>query len=322
MIAVKTSLAVAVPLLLLAAACSRGSSSAVVATPGAQITAENAEQVALLAIEAAFGFTPIGAVGSGLLAVAPPAAPAPLQLGNVVARRVDELLFAPAVLAGAVSQTLAGPDGGQVILTWEDRDGDQKVSTGDTFVSAFTAWRDGELELSGVLTVDGTVVAGTPPSSQYWSIAGRMTFVNLTVGTGADAVTIAGAVQFRRERKPTVESTRLEIDQGLAFGDALLQSGTALGYDEFPAEFAFSLSSRGAVQVPDLDGELRYETTQVFTGITLFGYPWAGVLEVRGAGDSLITVRMVDFTSTISIEVDADGDGEVDETLTADWTTL
>lgn len=322
MILMKTPLVAALPLMVLATACSRGSPPAGGQAPGAHITAENAEQIALLAIRSAFGFTPVGEIGSGLLALQPAAAPAQLRLEHIVARRIDEMWLASLLPTGTAPLTMAGPDGGQVIRVWEDVDGDEQISSGDTLVIAFTAYRDGPLELDGVLTIDGIVVAGTPPTSQSWSVAGRMTFAELEVGSAGDAVTIVGSLRFHRERKPTVESTRLLLDHGLRFGDAELQPGTTLGYDEFPAEFAFALSSRGAVQAPGVEGVLRYETTQVFSGITLFGHPWAGVLEVRGEGTSRIVVRMVDFTSTIAIDVDADGDGMVDETLTTDWTTL
>jgi len=318
----KTSLLVYLSLPLFAVACRNGSASPAPLTPGVQITSANAQEIAVLALGAAFGLAEVGEVGTGVLALQLPGPIARVDLRRMIGRRVDELLLAPAVLPASVSSTLPGPGGGQVIHTWEDRDGDERVSTGDAFVSAFTDYVDGQVELSGVVTVDQVVVAGTPPSGTSWSIGGRMTLVNLEVGNGDDTTTVVGSLRFVREQRPTVILTKLELDRGLAVGGMSLQPGNVIGYDEFPIDYAFSMTSRGAVEVAGIDGLLLYETTAPFTGITLFDYPWAGELQVRGAGSSLITIRMTDYTSMLEIEVDADGDGEIDETIEADWTAL
>ncbi len=320
--AVKTLLAL-LPVSLFSLGCSNGHGEAAPPTPGVQISMANAQEVAKLAIQAAFGLADVGNIGSGVLLVPQPANMAAAGLSAMVERRVGDLLVGEVLLTAAVSQTLTGPAGGQVIHTWDDRDGDQKLSAGDTFLSAFTDYGDRGLLLSGVVMVDELTVTGTPPTSQQWGIAGRMTFVNLAVtADGGDPVTLAGSLRFRREQRVTVETLALQLDSAFVVGSTVLQPGNTIGYNVYPVEYAFALSAKGAVQVEGIDGLIRYETKHPFTGITLFSYPWAGELEVHGAGDSLISVRMIDYTSMLEIEVDADGDGEVDETIAADWTTL
>lgn len=307
---------------LFAVACHDGSSPSQPSTPGVQITGANAEQIAVLALDAAFGLAQVGDVGSGVLALRLPGPLARVDLRRLIGRRVDELVLVSSALPASLSETLPGPGGGQVMRTWEDRDGNERVSSGDTFVSAFAGYVDGDVRLSGVVTVDELVVSGTPPSSTSWSMQGRMTLVGLEVGTGDESTTVSGSLRFGRERRPTVILTGLELDRGLVAGGMSLQRGNVITYNEYPIDYAFAMSSRGAVQVAGVEGLVRYETKAPFTGITLFDYPWAGELEVRGLGNSRITVRMIDYTSMLVIDVDADGDGEIDETIEADWTTL
>lgn len=325
MTAVKILLAV-LPFSVFAASCSKShGGDAAPLTPGVQITTANGQEIARVALQAAFGLADVGSVSGGLLAhpFGSSTSPALLSVKALVQARVDELVVGGTLLAASLSETLPGTAGGQVIHTWDDRDGDEKVSTGDAFVSAFTDYRDGTTSLSGVVTVDGIVVFGEPPAGQTWGIAGRMNFVNLQVTVaGGEPQTIAGSVRFSRERRQTVEVLDLDLDDGLVTGSSVLQPGTAIGYIEFPADYGFAVSAHGAVQADGIVGLIEFDTTQVFTGLTLLPYPWAGVLEVRGAGGSLITVQMTDYTSSLTIAIDADGDGEVDETVAADWTTL
>lgn len=324
MTAVKTLLAL-FPVSFLTLGCSGGGGGdAAPVTPGVQITTENAQQVAKRAIQAAFGLADVGNIGSGLVVVPQPMDTPSGSLMSMVQQQVGSVLAGETLLAaaGSASQTLAGPEGGQVIHTWEDRDGDEQLSDGDTFVSAFTDYGARGLVLNGVVLVDEVTVTGTPPTSQQWGVAGRMTFVNLDVAAGGDPTTLAGSLRFRRENRVTTEVLDLDLDRGFRVGDAVLQPGNTIGYNTYPIEYAFLLAARGAVQVDGIDGLITYETTQPFTGLTLFTYPWAGELEVRGAGKSTIVVRMTDYTSMFVIEIDVDGDGEVDETIDGDWNDL
>jgi hypothetical protein len=210
-----------------------------------------------------------------------------------------------------------------VIHTWEDNDGSETISTGDSFVSAFTDYHDGAQVLNGVVTVDPVAVFGQPPDGLTWGISGRMNFVNLEVTVGAaEPQAIAGSLRFTRERRQTVDLLDLDLDTGLVVGTTVLQAGNTISYNVYPAAYGFAMSARGAVAVDGVDGLIEFETKQVFTGLTLLPYPWAGSLEIRGDGGSLITVTMVDYTSSLTIEIDADGDGEVEETVDADWSTL
>lgn len=322
MIAVKYPL-VLFPVALFAAGCSHGHDAAAPVTPGVQITPANAQEVATLALRAAFGLANVGSVTGGLLTHQPAPAPALLDVKAIVEHHVDEMVVQSLLLPASISDTVPGPGGGQVIHTWEDSDGSGTITTGDSFVSAYTDYQDGAQVLNGVVTVDPVAVFGQPPDGLTWGISGRMNFVNLEVAVGtAEPQAIAGTVRFTREHRQTVDVLDLDLDTGLVVGTTALQAGTTIAYDVFPAEYGFAMSARGAVQVDGVDGLIEFETRQVFTGLTLLGYPWAGSLEVRGAGGGLITVTMVDYTSALKIEIDADGDGEAEETVDADWTTL
>jgi hypothetical protein len=310
------------PFALFAAACDSSSDEAPPPPPGVVITVDNALQVTTVAIQAAFGLAELGDVIGGLLEQDLGAMPAGLAVEQIAAQRLEAMLAWQALLPATLSATLPGPEGGEVIQTWDDRDSDELISAGDSFVSAFTDYGEDGLVLNGVVTFDVEDTIGLPPDGQTWTVTGPMTFMNLTVASGADSVLLAGSVRYTRERRATVTLSNLRLEAPLTFGDQVLQPGNETGYDSYPATFQFALTGAGAVEAAGLDGQIRFETKVVFTGLTFFGYPWGGELEIRGADDSKITARMVDFTSTIEILVDVDGDGDTDETLTADWNSL
>ncbi|MBX3462915.1 MAG: hypothetical protein KF830_07075 [Planctomycetes bacterium] len=273
--------------------------------PGVEITADNAVEVATIALQAAFGLAETGEVVGALFDVplAPPPAPA-------------------TALAATTTTTLPGPEGGQVLVTWTDQDGNGLTSPADSFVYTFADYGRLGLRLDGVVLADVLDTTGQVATGQAWTVDALLTFANLQVTEGADSVLLGGAQRYRRERRATVMLSELAIDTPFAFGSGVLQPGNRIGYNTYPFEFQFALSGNGAVEATGFEGQIRFSTEVFFTGFTFFPNPWTGRLEIRGAGASVITARMVESTSTVEILVDLDGNGSTDQTATIDWSQL
>jgi hypothetical protein len=78
-------------------------------------------------------------------------------------------------------------------------------------------------------------------------------------------------------------------------------------------------SSSGTLDSTQLSGVIRYSTPVTFQGIGS-DFPNAGEFLVQGATSSL---RLIAENNTdVSIEIDSDGDGNVDQTIETTWAEL
>jgi hypothetical protein len=80
---------------------------------------------------------------------------------------------------------------------------------------------------------------------------------------------------------------------------------------------AYSTDASGTLATVNLGGSVRYTTTTTFQGIGS-DYPSSGVMVVTGAANSSETITAVDSIS-VTIDVDADGNGTVDQTINTTW---
>jgi hypothetical protein len=293
----------------LLAACSNGDDPPPPApvAPPVQITPDNARDVARLAVAAAFGLSDVARIEADL--VAPGLDPLGVQLSA-------------SLLPVLVTATRPGPEGGEVIQTWDDVDADMEVSTGDTFLHTFAAYGRFGLVLTGGMTVDEMDVSGEPLAGSVWTVRGRMGFLNLAVTTGGTTQVLNGSLRFVRERRPTVTILSLELDQGFEVGGTSLQPGNTIGYNEYPFSFEFARFAKGAALSDIIEGLVEFDAVVPFSGLVFLPAPWGGRMEVYGADGALIAVRIPDFGTTVIIEVDFDGDGVIDETVTTTWPTL
>jgi hypothetical protein len=156
-------------LALLGCACSSGGSGTSTATvaPTLVITPANVEDVAAFAIDSSTAFIPPARVIADLIAPG------------------DNPLIADPPPPVPGTEMLPGPLGGTVTQTWEDRDGDEEISTGDEFVDTFASYRATYATLSGTILLDRLEVVGRPiDGGGTFTIAGRMTFLNVSVTVG------------------------------------------------------------------------------------------------------------------------------------------
>ena len=292
----------AAPLALLVA-CGGGSRPATpAASPNVAITATNAEAVAGAAYETAYMPARLARIVLGFVEVAPPTPPTG---GN------------PAI----VTQTLAGPDGGSAVVTWNDVDRDGLYTSGDAFTVAFDAYSAHGLILAGTATLDGTYIDGNPLTSLTWICEASLQLLGVTYDGGAGPRTAAGTFTVRRERRAITEILSLVATGEATVGLRTLGSGSGSGRNEYTLDFQQGFYGDGRYVDPVAGGAFDYATVRTMTGLQFLPDPGFGEFLVSGANGTSVTIVPVDLFS-IDLLVDENGDGEVDATIATDWATL
>ncbi|MEO6594372.1 MAG: hypothetical protein ABIP94_06435 [Planctomycetota bacterium] len=320
----KTSF-VNLPLLLMAcsmiACSSKHSSPEVAPIPSVEITAANALDVSRAALHAAFGLASVAASGATVLNAIPPMTTSAASLTTLVEYRLVELTTTRFTLPVLLTENLPGQGSGHVLRTIDDRDGNQRVSTGDEVAITFVGYAENAMTLDGTMVLDQITVQGDPLEGFTWIIACRLSFVNLQVALGDITEVVNGSLRCRIEKRATVAILELQIEAGLAVGGTTLMPGNTLTYNRYSLDYSVAKFARGAVLDQAVGGLVLFETKEPFTGPLGYPFSGAGVMKVRGAGGSRIVITVLDL-SNVEIAVDADGDGEVDETRVLEWSEL
>ena len=123
-----------------------------------------------------------------------------------------------------------------------------------------------------------------------------------TTGTPLVAMSISGSTLT------TVTTASTEV---------LTNFSTAQTVDTSVFPEPYTLTSSGNVDSTQLDGSIRYSTPVTFQGAG-GAYPFAGELLVTGANNASVRLIALDATN-VSIQTDADGDGNVDTTEDTTW---
>ena len=292
------------PVSMLLAACSGGDRAAASPLPTTTITSANAVAVASAAVRASLGLADVAGIAVGVITALPP------QLTD------------GASLPGGVSVTIPGAEGGDAVRTFDDRDDDQKVSTGDLITIDFMAFGEDGLVLDGVVSLHELVVQGDLVNGLSWIVRTRLDFVDLAVTSSAGTETLNGSLRCTREKRATVMTLELEATAGFDVAGRALAPRTTLAYDDYvQAPFPFAQFAAGAVESDAIGGLVEFETKVPFTGIQVLPDPSVGELEVRGASGSRLTIRAVDSVD-VELLLDADGDGTAEQTIPLAWSQL
>lgn len=285
----------------------------------ASITTANAQNVSQVAIDKSLGLVSVTGASSGALGARLEGSERGIDLKGFVRRRVQQMLVAP-VMSVVLVEERPGAQGGRAIATWDDRDDSHTISTGDTFLIVFEAFREEGVTLNGRLGIDQMVVVGDPEADPTWRLGARFFFDGLSGSEAGETVILDGALSIDAEQTPTLLHLALELQASLTDGTATLFGGNALVYEEDNANL-FTLDSRGAIGDSTIGGVVTFETTTPFGGSTQDDFPSRGVLVVTGAGGARVTITVLDNTS-IRIEVDTNGDGAIDDSRTMQWSAL
>ena len=312
----------------LLAACGGGGSqpAAVEQAQRVAITQDNATSVAAQAVDAGSGGVPNNAVVTGVQVSAEPAVPASAiaALGGAVRRSLE--VRAPAVLAGVTASTTVNcASGGSIDVAVDVTDPDT-ATPGDRADFTFNACVEAGVTSTGRLTailvsvnVPGTLIVSDVIASGFTATRTgvgerldgtvRVTLDDSNIIQSAIGVT-SGSFSFERLVAGSVRATRTLTDYAYrietvnATGDTRETfSFTASG--TFPKLGRVSLVAATTQPVITPNGALR---------------PTSGAGVVTGANGSNVAITV---TSTgLRLDVDSNGDGSVDATLTPTWVQI
>lgn len=287
------------------AACSSGGddrSQAAPVTPNVAITADNAAAVAGAAYETAYMPARLARIVMGFVEIAPPE---PANGAH------------PAI----VTQTLAGPEGGEATVTWSDADRDGLYTSGDAFTVTFDAYVANGLTLAGTATLEGLYVDGNPLTSLTWLCDATMTLLDVAFDDGSGARTASGSYGVHREERTTVQVLSLVAMDDAAVGLRTLGAGSGSGRNEYTLDFQQGFYGDGDFLDPVVGGTFVYETTRTMTGLQFLPDPGAGELRVIGANGTSVAIVPVDLFN-VELLIDENGDGEADVTIATEWAAL
>jgi hypothetical protein len=267
-----------------------------------RIDAGNALAVASSAYRTAFDPVRAARIATAFFAVPPPEPPA--TGGSEV-----------------VERDLPGPEGGSATYTWHDRNRDERYSSGDQFTIAFTDYGVDGRVLDGTAQFDDVAIEGDVTHGLAWILSADLQMLGLHCTSGATDTLLDGHFRCRREKRATVEMLSLEPESDVPVGTRTLHPGSDVARNDYVIDFSMGLFADGTFTDPLLGGTLAFRTDTPMTGIQFMADPSTGEFTVHGADGTTLTVVPIDFF-TLEIQVDENGDGEVDVTIPAAWADL
>ncbi len=178
---------------------------------------------------------------------------------------------------------------------------------------------NGEFDLS-VAAFSGDIDTFIPP----YSLTVDVVLTDFTVNNGL--LTFEGDGDMRLTLAGNTDGTMEMIASGIAL--TATESGLTTTLANYLYEltervftpFDYSLGMSGELDSSVLGGSVMFDTIETFTG---FGeeFPSTGVLLISGAGGSQCRLTTIDSV-TVTIEVDADGDGVFETTIDETWEGL
>ncbi|MFZ2649627.1 MAG: hypothetical protein WA210_05925 [Burkholderiaceae bacterium] len=228
------------------------------------------------------------------------------------------------VVTGAVTTiTRQCPGGGTSARTFDDKDNNNRLSTGDTVSVIFTNCVEGTDRVNGSFSLDNVTVTGRPGIDTAWNAGVTATFGNLAVTSGG---TLLGSVNggFNlaltttdgNNITHTINGTSLTATEG---SNTRTLTGFTATLELRRSPPAYSYTSSGTLASSRLGGTLTYQTPTPFAGVGT-DFPSSGRLLVTGANNA--GVRFTAVGSTVTLEVDANGDGAYETSFNRTWAEL
>jgi hypothetical protein len=204
----------------------------------------------------------------------------------------------------------------------------QGPSVGDSSSFDFNACAQPDAEAAGEeVTMDGGIeYAVAQASGSLLSGTFDYTYVytfddfqvsetggGLRTADGGFTVRVRG--QSASQTNYTVSSSSLRVTEG-----GITRSLSAFQLDSTIniSPDSFEVNAEGIVSSSEISGAVAFETTTPFTGTS--EDPANGVMKITGVDDSSVTIVIED--SVVTLEIDSDGDGTADATISVTWAEL
>ena len=289
-------------------------------TVGLDITGHNALEVSQVAYQAVVSSGDVAALAgsSGLTASAGGSLAkggAPAHFKGTLPTLVQKIPFGPTTLPCAVSGSLTISG---------DLDNPLTLTEGDTIRADYDNCDDGVGEvIDGRLDFIVDAFSGDILTGVY-NLTMTMDLINFRSTSATDVLMVDGdgTATLNNLQAPYVEASvsgnSLTSDMnGVSQSLTLYSSAQTLDAGVEPAPYTMIAS--GTLDSSELSGVISYTTTVMFEGLGN-DYPNTGELFVDG-GDSSARITAIDSVN-VQIEIDADGDGMVDETIMTTWAEI
>ncbi len=214
---------------------------------------------------------------------------------------------------------------GSVSVAFDDADNSLGLSAGDSFTLTFNNCIDYSdmVSVNGMISLRFNALSGNPLVDSVWSVDVTMTLANVVVAGGGDTATFNGDMSYALETQDdvnfmgSVKGNSLTIDIN---GVTESLSNYLIAFTENDVTLAYTVNANGTVSSTELGGYVQFETLATFEGVAP-DYPYTGRMKITGEGNSSVTLTAIDSTN-VQLEIDVDGDGTADQTLTTTWESL
>jgi hypothetical protein len=290
--------------------------------PTLSIDSNNAMLVAKVSYESALASGGLGSLsGNGLLIGSAPDGVAKFNDAVVAAAK----LGASQAQVPVPAETTPCASSGAVTVSGEIADPiTPTLSPGDFFEIDYDACDDGLGDvIDGVMRLSINSFSGDF-LGELFEMNVTLTLNTFQVTTGQDVTSSHGdaTVSLNTLMSPTVSTSlsgnSMRIDAN-AMSELLTNYSSAITVDGGLVPSPNTMSASGTLDSTQLSGIIGYSTPVTFTG---FGseYPSSGQFLVSGGASSLRLIAIDNVN--VSIELDTNGDGTVDETLQTTWVEL
>lgn len=331
----KTTLGLTVGASMLLAACGGGGGSNESATPAgssAAINSANSQDVGARAYSVSASLSSQVGNSSSLVG----GVSVSTGSSGLIDLSLQQLYFAldavpatPSLVAGVVTnRTVACPRGGSAALAI-NLTNTAHLSAGDSIAITASNCQMDTAKLNGGFSVTFESISGTPGATSAWNATLGMTFNGFTAVTGADTVSATGDMSMKLTQAGAQDVSISATGNSLTIGgntngtsaEATLKNysyagAVTSGVTTFSANY--SLSGK----LPKL-GDVTYtvKTSTEFKKLAGAAYPSQGVMTITAADKSAATLTVIDGNN-ISVGLDKNGDGVIDETVATTWAAL
>lgn len=194
------------------------------------------------------------------------------------------------------------------------------IAVGDQLSVDFENCMDGNVQINGSITITFTDVSDNFMESDESSFSVSITFAALSVVAEEEFASIDGGANLSHTASEgatllSINGTSLAVTSSV--GSVVMTNFEISEYTDL-ADQALSFTLSGTVASEDLAGSVTVDTQAAFVQRFTDIYPHQGILLIEGASGSSVLFTVLD-NANVRFEVDANGDGTVDETITTTW---
>ena len=237
---------------------------------------------------------------------------------------------------GTITKTDNCASGGTVTGVLEDRDDSNSATSGDTLTVTFTQCRPNPTDLiNGSVSATYSAVQVLPG---FASATATVTYSQLTASSTEGSFFINGSFTYNLSRLGSVYSAQLSIGvngltaavTGASYSDTVtLHAGYTVTATRDPAALPTgssipgvgTLTVNGAISATSIGGTIVISTPVTIKQFDIDPFPREGQLQVRGANNGLLVLTVLS-TSTVRVQLDANGDGTFEVNKDVAWVDL